>query len=532
MRLSVFAPVVVLALTAIGCGGGGGGDDRGSGPDGDGAAGPRACLSAFAASAQRRTAQRPSALPAYVDRLIEAKRDPSGASAADIQRRAVREGVADDRTVDAFYDQLSAEALAEARPWARSREGRALAWFAPSAPAVNGLAGLRDGFAVAETVGPRSAALTVLDRDGATRWRRALPRGRITEKSGPRDLLRVHGARGRVLVVSAADEAPGEQEFRGTLRLASFDETTGGPGGCVARSLSYRGLPSSVTYARNSAPFLNTAVDPGMGALVLATPGRTGTRIELFDGRTLRRRWAHQVDGLLTDVGVGEGVVVAARDPNTIDDDAKASDRTQLVTLDARSGAERWRVTGPPPTVARPLATKGLHLTAPRFADGLVLAAAAPAGEELDATPTTQVVAWDARTGRERWTSRPAGVPDEFPGLGVVGRRVITGSTGFEGERLSVLDLRTGRTLGTTDLDVDLDDPPAPIGSPPRAALVTAVSPIIAPLDGRSARTMRLAGWYGGSIVASSGNRILMADLSSRTLLALRSDRLASSASR
>lgn len=513
------APLLaVLLLAPAGCDGGG---DRGVDP----APGPRACLSEFDAIDGRRAAQSPQALPGYVDRLIEAKRDPSGASATELQRRAAREGFTDP-DVDAFYDQLNAESLAAARPWARGREGRALAWFASSAPTVNDLAGLRDGFAVAETLGPRSATLTTLDRDGASRWRRQLPRGRSSGGSGPRDLLRLHAARGRVLVVSAADEAPGETEFRGTLRLVSFDATTGRAGGCVARSLSYRGLPSSLTYARNQAPFLRTAVDPASGALVLATPLRSGTRIELFDGRTLRRRWAHEVDPLLTDVGVDGGVVVAARDPNTIDDDAKVSGGAQLVALDARSGAERWRVDGPPPTVARPLAADGLHLVAPRFAGGLVLAAAAPAEEGIDPGPTTQVVAWDARSGRERWTSRPSGVADEFPGLGVIGRRVITASTGFVGERLSVLDLRTGRIVRTTDLDVDLDDPPAPIGSPPRAALVTAVSPIIAPLDGRPARTMRLADWYGGSLVASSGDRILMADPSSQTLLALRTGRL------
>lgn len=508
------APLLaVLLLAPAGCDGGG---DRGVDP----APGPRACLSEFDAIDGRRAAQSPQALPGYVDRLIDAKRDPSGASAAELQRRAAREGFADP-DVDAFYDQLDAESLAAARPWARSREGSSLAWFAPSAPTVNDLAGLgKDGFAVAETLGPRSATLTALDRGGASRWRRQLPRGRRSGDSDPSGLLRLHAARGRVLVVSAAHEAPGETAFRGTLRLASFDATTGRAGGCVARSLSFRGLPSS-------SAFVGTAIDPASGALVLATPLRSGTRIELFDGRTLRRRWAHEVDPLLTDVGVDEGVVVAARDPETIDDGAKVSGATQLVALDARSGAERWRVDGPPPTVARPLAAAGLHLVEPRFAGGLVLAAAAPAEETTDPGPTTQVVAWDARSGRERWTSRPSGVADEFPGLGVVGRRVITASTGVAaGARLSVLDLRTGRIVRATDLDVDLEDPPAPIGSPPRAALVTGVSPTIAPLDGRPARTMRLAEWYGGSLVASSGDRILMADPSSQTLLALRAGRL------
>lgn len=518
-RRHVVSMLVVMALVPVSaCGGGGGSAGTGTSQESQ-----AECAGHFPRTRAPRRAQPAAQLSAFTDRLAAAAEAPDGATAEELYQQLQREGVRsldDNQTVDAFYDALHAEDLRKAPDWAGSSEGAALTWFAPSASNVNALLGMSDAFAVAETVNPSAATLTVVDRDGAPRWRVRVPLADAHPHGESRDLIRLHAVGDRLIAVVVNAYDTNKAAARAIVRLVSLDAATGRVRACRTEVLDAAGLPYSV-----GALVQDSAVDVTAGTVVIDVPAAPGARIEAFDARTLRHRWSARVDRRLRAVEAGHGIVVAARDPNFVQQDHGGElAGPQLAVFDGRSGRPRWRLDHPPPGLQPALRKQGVTVTSPAITrDRVLVIADSPV---ITSPAPAQALAFDAATGRPAWTSGPLRPADQYTDLALVGGRAVVSTNGETTAQMRVLDPTNGAVVGGGPAEVDLRNPPVLVGA--GRALASDVGATFIPLDraGGQPRAMRLDEWYAASKQAASGNVVLLWDASSALLLALRADHL------
>lgn len=489
--------------------------------------GARACAADLSALSGTPRAGTPAELATVTNRLAAAKRAPGGRSAQQLLRGYSRNlglGVIDDpKAVQGFYDQLDAKDLRAAGPWRRSREGRALDWFALQ-PTMFGIAGTRAGPVTAEVQGKRPT-LTGRDPAGQVRWRRRLPAGLAPDDQNRIDgTVDLHAAGNRVTAVIVASRHAEQQPYKGDLVVAVVNARTGRVESCQRRTLSSKGVPPDALENTSDLPHVDSALPRG-GHLLVAAATPNGTSIEALAVPGLRRRWTRRLDWRVGDLAANDGLVAVSRDPEVVDEDAARTspNAPQVVALDSATGRVRWTARKLPPSLAADYGPRApANLIAATPAGKSVVALAATSATTHDNRPVHLVVL-DRRSGRITQVGPSLGQGGTFPQLALTNGAALVKLSGPAAGTLVGVDRLTGRPLWKRGQDADLDAP--------SAAVHGGVLPggydqaVIDPRDGRAA-PLALRSWFTASSQAVSGKRVFVWDGSLRLLLALRAEAL------
>ena len=344
-------------------------------------------------------------------------------------------------------------------------------WDAPAA-IVAGLATTADGVLVADTAG----GLTLLDADGAERWRAdagrgspissqptvgdglvvtvddqgdaagvSLRDGRLAWRRTNEGYVGSPAAVGNAFVVGRDDGTLDRVDAAGELvaRLDARDATTPldlppaftyGPshGGGAIWVADDHGIVRRLGPAPDRGPqplevaWVRTIVDPPYASLVLvSTPTPWGDRLVLLDPR----RNVFVVDPTtgaaeaLGSFGGPDDVVVP--ETVTVGDTMLVDTQTRLVAVDLRTAAERWSV---------PLVGQRFH---PPVVAGTTVVAISADGDEA------RVEAFDIADGRRLW-SRPTGAAALRSGP------VLRDEVVLVGDPVEALDIDTGEPAWTS----------------------------------------------------------------------------------